>query len=87
MFVCTVYTDPAQGPTTPPRCSTPFSQRSKSPAGGNHDNHISVSGDSVFLSYWVKDLCLTDPDRESLVNGEWLNDNHVNAATDQISNH
>ena len=56
-------------------------------ARGHHDSHISVSGgsgDSVFLSYWVKDLCLTDPDRESLVNGEWLNDKHVNAANELL---
>ena len=78
---------PAQGPNMPPRCSTPFNQQSKSPAGGHSDNPISVSGgsgDSVFLGYWVKDLCLTDQDRESLVNGEWLNDKQVNAANELL---
>ena len=32
------------------------------------------------LTFWVKDLSLTDQDRETLVNGEWLSDKHVNAA-------
>ena len=69
---------PAQGPITPLRCSSPVcSQQRNSP-----NNPLSVSSgsdDSPLLSFWLKDLTLTNQDREALVNGKWLSDKHVNA--------
>lgn len=70
---------PAQGPITPLRCSTPVcSQQRNSP--GNPLSVSSGSDKSALLSFWLKDLTLTNQDREALVNGKWLSDKHVNAA-------
>ena len=40
----------------------------------------SGSDNSCSLSFWLKDLTLTNQDKEALVNGKWLSDKHVNAA-------
>ena len=65
----------AQGPITPLRCSTQYAASPDTPLSVS-----SGSDNSCLLSFWLKDLALTNQDKEALVNGKWLSDKHINAA-------